>query len=60
MARLGFMDMFCGPNGFLACVENYGFGFCASGMLHAFCLSSICFYLVVFGLYLPAEPFLVP
>ena len=28
--------------------------------LHACCLSHMCFYLVVFGLYLPAEPFLVP
>ena len=51
-----------GPNGFfLACVENLGFcGLCALGMFHASCMSFMCFYLVVFGFYLPAVPFVVP
>ena len=53
-------DVFLGQMEFLECVENYVFGICASGMLHAFCLSSMSFYLVVFGFYLPAVPFLVP
>ena len=49
-----------GPNGFLACVENYVFRVCALGMFHASCLSYMCFYLVVIGFYLPAVPFVVP
>ena len=62
MARLGFKDMFfCGPNGFLACVEKLCFMAHVHWFLfHAYYLSFICFYLVVFGVYLPAAPFLVP
>ena len=62
MARLGFKDMFLWAKWvFWHSWKNYGFmAHVHWFFFHAYCLSFICFYLVVFGFYLPAAPFLVP